>query len=69
MGRRGYAYRILVEKPEEKKPFGKSDQMGENIKWILNTIGGLGLGSSGSGQEQVASYCERGNGKWRSNKM
>jgi len=24
MGRRGYAYRILVGKPEEKKPFGKS---------------------------------------------
>jgi hypothetical protein len=34
---------------------------GDNIKWILNTIGSLGLDSSGSGQGQVADCCERGN--------
>jgi hypothetical protein len=39
--------------------------MGDNIKLILNTIKGLGLDSSGSGQGQVTGCCERGNGKLR----
>ena len=39
------------------------DQMGDNIKWILNTIEGWGLDSSGSRQGQVAGCFERGNTK------
>lgn len=35
--------------------------MGDNVKWILNTIEGLGLNSSGLGQGQVAASCERAN--------
>lgn len=37
------------------------DQMGDNIKWILNKIEGWGLDASGSGLGQVAGCCESGN--------
>jgi hypothetical protein len=42
MGRRGYAYMILVEKPEGKRPLGKPRRRWEdNIKWILEKWDGV----------------------------
>jgi hypothetical protein len=56
MGEKGTAYRILVGKPEGKRPQGRSRRRWEdNIKWILERRDGmvwiksiwLGIGTSG----------------------
>ena len=60
-GSRG-VYRVLVGKPEGKRPLGRRRIDGRIIlkrifkKWY----GGHGLDWSGSGQEQVAGCCECG---------
>ena len=61
--RRG-AYRVLVGKPEGRRPLGRPRRRWEdNIKMNLRRVwyGGHGLDRSVSGQGQVAGFCERGN--------
>ena len=57
------AYRILMRKPEEQRPFGRPRRRWKgNIKRYLQEIGwSMGLGWSGSGQGKVARSCENGN--------
>jgi hypothetical protein len=44
MGEKRDAYRILVGKPERKRPLGKSrHRWVDNIKWILEIMGWYGL--------------------------
>jgi hypothetical protein len=61
-GRRG-AYRVLVEKPEGMRPFGKLRHRWEdNIKMDLQEVGyRQELDQAGSGQGQMAGSCEVGN--------
>jgi hypothetical protein len=56
-------YKILVEKPEGKRPLGRPRRRWEdNIKMNLREIRfGCGLDSSGSGREPVVDSCEHGN--------
>jgi hypothetical protein len=55
VGKKRNAYRILVRKPEGKRPLGRPRRRWENnIKCIFkNIIGGRGPCSPGSGQGQV----------------
>jgi hypothetical protein len=63
MGERRGAYRVLVGKPEGRRPLGRSRHRWEDtIKIDLQAVGwGHGLDRSGSGQGQVAGCCECGN--------
>ena len=64
MGERRGIYRVLVGKPEGKRPLGRSRRRWEdNIKMDLQEVGcgGYGLDRAGSGWRQVAETCERGN--------
>ena len=60
MGRRRGVYRVLVGKPEGKRPFGKPRHRWEyNIKMNLQGMGnGVRTGSSWLKIGQVASTCE-----------
>jgi hypothetical protein len=59
VGNRTGAYRILVGKPEEKRPFPRPRCIcKDNIKMNLQEIGG-GVKLSASGQWQVTGSCER----------
>ena len=63
-GERRDVYRVLVGKPEGKKPFGRPRLRWEdNIKMDLQEVGcgGHGLDRSGLGKGQVAGTCECGN--------
>jgi hypothetical protein len=65
MGRMRNAYKILVGKPEMKRPVGRPRRRWEdNIKIAVrgNVAGRCGLDSSGSGQGPVAGSCEHSNG-------
>jgi hypothetical protein len=59
--RRG-AYRVLVGKPEERRPLGRpGPRWKDNIKMDLRGMGrGQGLDRSCSGWEQAAGSCECG---------
>ena len=62
MGDRRGARRVLVEKPEGRRPLGRLTRRWEdNIKMHLRYVGlGNGLDRSRSGQGQVAGSCECG---------
>ena len=62
MGENRGIYRILVGKPDGRKPLGKPRRRWEdNIKMDLIEVGwGHGLDRSGSGQGQVAGSCKCG---------
>jgi hypothetical protein len=47
------AYKIFVGKPQRKISHGRPTLRNRAVRW--------GLGSSGSGQESVADYCEHFN--------
>jgi hypothetical protein len=54
-------YKVLVGKPEGKRPLGRPRRMWEDgIRMDLRTWGGCGLDSTGSGQRPVAGCCECG---------
>jgi len=58
------AYKILVGKPERKRPRGRPRSRWEdNIKMDLkgNSVGGCGLDSSGSGYGPVVGSCDHDN--------
>jgi hypothetical protein len=56
------AYRILVGKPEGKRPLGRPRRRWvENIKMDLREIGWYELHRTGSGQGPVEGSCEQGN--------
>jgi hypothetical protein len=66
MGKRRGVYRVLVGKPERKRPLGRSRHRWEdNIKMDLQKwdvgVWTDGLDRSGSGYGQVAGTCECGN--------
>jgi hypothetical protein len=64
MGEMRNAYKILVGKPEGKRPLGRPRCRGDDIirmdLWG-NRVGRCELDSSGSGQGPVAGCCEHGN--------
>ena len=50
VGEMGNTYWVIAGKPERRRPHGRRGQNTENnIKWILNIIGGYGLDSAGWG--------------------
>lgn len=50
VGEMGNTYWVIAGKPEGRRPLGRRGQNTENnIKWILNIIGGYGLDSAGWG--------------------
>jgi hypothetical protein len=62
MGDMRNAYKILVGRPEGKRPVGRLRcRWEENIGMNLREIGMHGLDSCGSGQGPVAGSCEHGN--------
>ena len=64
MGERRGVYRVLVGKPEGKRPLGRPRRRWEhNIKMDLREVGcaEYGLDRSSSGYGQVAVTCECGN--------
>jgi hypothetical protein len=63
MGERRDAYRVLVGKPEGRRPLERPwHRWEDNIKMDLRELGwGHGMYQSGSGQGQVAGCCECGN--------
>ena len=58
-GKRRGAYKVLVGKPERRRPFGRLTRRWEDnvreVRWEHE------LDRSGSGQEEVAGSCECGN--------
>ena len=62
-GERRGAYRVVVGKPEGRRPLGRRNRRWKNnIKMGLREVRwGHGLVRSCSGQGKVAGYCERGN--------
>jgi hypothetical protein len=58
-GKRRGAYKVLVGKPERRKPFGRLTRRWEdNVKTGLREVRwGHELDRSGSGQEEVAGCC------------
>ena len=63
MGKRSGVYRVLVGKPEGKRPSGSPKRRWEdNIKMDLQEVGcGYRLDRAGSGKGEVAGTCECGN--------
>ena len=63
MGERRGVHRVLVGKPEGKRPLGRPRRRWEdNIKMDLQEVGcGQGTDRDGSGYGQVAGICECGN--------
>jgi hypothetical protein len=64
MGEGKGVYRVLVGKPEGKRPLGRPRRrLEDNIKLDLREIGidGGQLDSAGSGQGPIAGFCEYGN--------
>jgi hypothetical protein len=64
MGAMGSAYRILVGKPEGKRPLGRPRcRREDNIKVDLrgNKMTRYGVDASSSGKLLVAGCCEQGN--------
>jgi hypothetical protein len=62
MGERRGAYRVLIWKPEKKRPRGRPELHGRIIlKCIFGIRWGHGLDRFGSGQGEVAGFCECGN--------
>ena len=63
MGERRGVHRVLVRKPEEKRPLGRPRRRWENnIKTDIQEMGGgWRLDGVGSGLGQVAGTCEYGN--------
>jgi hypothetical protein len=55
------AYRILIVKPEEKRPVGRPKHWWEDIKMDLRRMVWYRLDSSGSGYGPVEGSCEHGN--------
>jgi hypothetical protein len=63
MGEERNVYKVLVEKPEGKRPLGRPRRRWNMVsEWILGRLawGGCGLDSTGSGQGPVAGCCQRG---------
>jgi hypothetical protein len=63
MGEERKVYKVLVGKPEGKRPLGRTGRRWEDgIRMDLMQIGlkGCGLDSDGSGQGSVAGCCECG---------
>jgi hypothetical protein len=64
MGEERKVYKVLVGKPEGKRPFGRPRRRREDgIRMDLREIGlggGCGMDSTGSGQGPVAGCCECG---------
>jgi hypothetical protein len=63
MGEERKVYKVLVGKPEGKRPYGRPRRRWEDgIRMYLREIGlgGCGLDSTGSGQGPVAGCCECG---------
>jgi hypothetical protein len=59
-GEMGNAYKILVGKPEGKRPLADMDACGKTIlsRSYRNRVKRCGLGSSGLGYERVAGSCD-----------
>jgi hypothetical protein len=62
MGEGRNVYRVLVARPEGKRPFGRQRRRWEDgIRMDLRVIGwGCGVDSPGSGQGPLAGCCECG---------
>ena len=61
MGEERGTYRVLVGKPEGKRPLGRPRRRWvDNIRMDLQEVG-CGLDWAGPGQGQVADACECGN--------
>jgi hypothetical protein len=64
MGEDRKVYKVLVGKPEGKRPLGRPRrrwEYGIGLDWILGIMaGGCGLDSTVSGQGPVAGCCECG---------
>jgi hypothetical protein len=62
MGEERKMYKVLVGKPEGKRPLGRPRRRCEDgIRIILGRLlGGCGLDSTGSGQGPVTGCCECG---------
>ena len=62
-GERSGVYRVLVGKPEGKRPLGRTGRRWKDIKMDLQEVGcgGYGVDRAGSGKGQVAGTCECGN--------
>jgi hypothetical protein len=43
MGERRNAYRVLMGKPERRRPLGRPGRRWDNIKWILSELGEGGM--------------------------
>jgi hypothetical protein len=55
------AYRILVGKPEGKRPLGRPRRRGRiNLKWTSEEYDGVVWTGSGSGYGSVEGFCEHG---------
>ena len=55
-------YRVLVEKPEGKRPLGRPRRRWvDNIRMDLQEVGCGYMDWTGSGHRQVADACECGN--------
>ena len=62
MGNMTGAYKLLVEKPEGKRPLGRPWHRWEDIKMDLQEVErGHGLDRAGTEQGQMAGTCKRGN--------
>jgi hypothetical protein len=64
MGKERGVYRVLVRKPEGKRPLGRPRRRwDDNIRIYLQEVGceGFGLDWAGSAYRQVAGNCECGN--------
>jgi hypothetical protein len=62
MRKKGNVYRILVGKPDGKRPLGRPGRRWKyNIKMDIRKMVWFGLDSSGSGCELVEGSCEHGN--------
>jgi hypothetical protein len=57
MGEGGKVYKVLVRKPEGKRPFGRPRRRWEDGVTMGDWLGGCGFDSTGSGQGSMAGYC------------